>query len=159
MSGPNETAFPDISDSVSVKSIMSSNAGGKAFPDIWISAYMEGTPKKKFFKAKLDTGADLCLISEHVVANKWGLERIDSTKRVTLNSLGMSGILTMGRIRVTIRLGSKIKETNVPFHVVPNSCVQHRFDALLSDSLIKRRKILVPGPGYPDEDTESEDDE
>ena len=153
------TAFPEVPDHASVKSILSSAPGGKVFPDIWVSAYIKGTPKKKYFTAKLDTGADQCIISEHVVANRWGLERIDSSKKRVLGSLSINGVQTMGQIRLILRLRPKDREIDVPFQVVPNSFVRYRFDALLSDKLIKRRNILVSGDDWKDEEIESEDDD
>jgi hypothetical protein len=150
------TAFPEISDGASV---MSSNPGGKVFRDISVSAYIGDASKKKYFKGKLDTGTEVCVISEHIVENKWGIERVDTTKKCTLKDLGINGVLTLGQIRLTLCLKSKIKEINVPFQVVPNKFVQYRFDALLSSRLIRRRSILVRGPDWQDEETDSEGDE
>jgi Retroviral aspartyl protease len=156
MSSHHETAIPEISDSISV---ISSTAGGKVFRDIFISAYMGDESDEKFFKAKLDTGADFCLISEHIVENKWGTERIDATKSRLLNGVGMHDIRTMGQIRITIQLRPGIKRVDVPFQVLSNTFVAYRFDALLSDRVIGRRGILVWGPDFRDEETDSEDDE
>ena len=155
MSDRPETAVPEISDSVSV---LSSNVGARKFPDICISAYIEDASEEKFFMGTLDTGAQLSLISEHVVANRWGIDRIDSTKSCELKDLGLNGVRTMGTIRITLRLAAGVKELNAPFHVVSNTIVQYRFDALLSDSLIKRRDILVLGSPWQNEEeaTDSE---
>lgn len=132
--------LPEISDSVSV---MSSTVGARKFPDISISAYIEDASEEKLFTGMLDTGAQINLISEHVVVNRWSRDRIDSTKSRVLKDLGLSGVRTLGTIRITLRLAVGVKEINAPFHVVSTSVVQHRFDALLSDSLIERRNILV----------------
>lgn len=157
MSDRPEPALPDISDSVSV---LSSNVGPRKFPDISISAYIEDASEEKFFMGTLDTGAQQSIISEHVVANRWGMHRIDPTKACVLNDLGLSGVRTMGTIRITLRLAAGVKEVNAPFHVVSNVVVQYRFDALLSDSVIKRRDILVLGPPWQNDDeaTGSEDE-
>jgi hypothetical protein len=157
MSDRPETAVPEISDTVSV---LSSNVGARKFPDICISAYIEDASEEKFFMGTLDTGAQQSLISEHVVANRWGMDRIDSTKACELKDLGLNGVRTMGTIRITLRLAAGVKELNAPFHVVSNAVVQYRFDALLSDSLIKRRDILVLNSPWQNEEeaTGSEDE-
>jgi len=157
MSDRPETAVSEISDAVSV---LSSNVGARKFPDICISAYMEDASEEKFFMGTLDTGAQKNLISEHVVANRWGMHRMDSTKACKLNDLGLSGVHTMGTIRITLRLAAGVKKLNASFHVVSNLVVQYRFDALLSDSLIRRRDILVFGPPWQEEEeaTDSEDE-
>jgi hypothetical protein len=159
MSERRQNAIPEISDTVSVKSILSSTPGGKEFPDIWVAAYIGGTDKKKYFKAKLDTGTDQCLISQHVVENKWGTELIDSSKKITLNTLSMNEVHTLGQIRLTVCLRRKIKEIDVPFQVIPNSIAKYQFDALLSNKLIHRRDILVSGGDWQDEETDSEEDD
>jgi hypothetical protein len=156
MSEHHGTACPEISDSVS---ILSSTPGGKVFPDICVAAYIGDTGEKKYFKGKLDTGADQCLISEHVVENKWGIGRIDSTKTCVLNGLGMNGVRSLGQIRLTLCLKPKIKEIDVPFQVVPKTLVKYRFDALLSDKLIERRHILVSGADWQDGETDCEEDD
>jgi len=157
MSGRHETPVPETSDTVSV---LSSNVAARKFPDICISAYIEDASEEKFFMGTLDTGAQLSLISEHVVANRWGMDRIDSTKVCELKDLGLSGVRTMGTIRITLRLAAGVKELNASFHVVSNEVVQYRFDALLSDSLINRRDILVLNSPWQNEEeaTGSEDE-
>jgi hypothetical protein len=97
-------AFPDLSDSTSV---MSSAVRDNQFPDIPIFACLAtepvvktlDAPDVKDFKGKLDTGAKLCLLAEHVVADRFGLERIDRSKRVIVNELGNNGVQTMGEIK------------------------------------------------------------
>jgi hypothetical protein len=159
MSDQPESALPDISDSVSV---LSSNVGARKFPDISISAYIEDASEEKFFMGTLDTGAQVNVISEHAVVNRWSRDRIDSTKSRVLNDLGLSGVRTLGTIRITLRLAAGVKELNASFHVVPTSDVKYRFDALLSDSLIERRGILVLNPPWRKEEeeeaTDSEDE-
>jgi hypothetical protein len=159
MSERRQTAIPEISDTVSVKSILSSTPGGKEFPDIWVAAYVGDTDEKKYFKGKLDTGTDQCLISQHVVENKWGTELIDSSKKIVLNTLSMNEVHTLGQIRLTVCLRRKIKEIDVPFQVIPNSVAKYQFDALLSNKLIQRRGILVSGVDWQDEETDSEEDD
>ena len=146
-------AFPEISDSVSV---MSSTVRGNPFPDIPIFACIAKTPVVKSldapdvkdFKGKLDTGAKLCLLAEHVVADRFGLERIDRNERVTVNDLGNNGVLTMGEIKLHLLMGSRTKWLEVSFQVLPDSHVQYRYDALMSDKIIKRLEILVLNPEY-----------
>jgi hypothetical protein len=151
-------AFPEVSDHASVKSVLSSAPGRKVFPDIWVSARLGDTAETKHFMAKLDTGADQCIISEHVVANRWGLDRIDSSKKCVLGSLSIDDVQTMGQIRLVLRLRPKDRAIDVPFQVIPNSFVRYRFDALLSGKLIKRRNILVSGAEWKEAEIESEDD-
>jgi hypothetical protein len=150
----------DQSDSDSV-SEMSSTVGARKFPDIPISAYIGDASKEKLFMGTLDTGAEANVISEHVVVNRWGRDRINPTKSRFLKGLGLSGVRTMGTIRITLRLAAGVKKLNASFHVVSNEIVKYRFDALLSESLIKRRKILVLSPPWrkqEEEATESEDE-
>jgi hypothetical protein len=141
------TAFPELSDSISV---MSSTPGDNIFPDIAIVAHVGDASEEKSFKGKIDTGARLCLIAEHVVADRFGMERIDTSRWVIVDDLGKNGIRTMGRIEIFIRLGSSPKWLEVPFQVIPDSYVRYRYDALLSDKLIKRKSILVFGPDWQD---------
>jgi hypothetical protein len=146
-------AFPEISDSISV---MSSTVRGNPFPDIPIFACLAKTPVVKSldapdvknFKGKLDTGAKLCLLAEHVVADRFGLERIDRSRRVTVNDLGNNGVQTMGEIKLHLLMGSRTKWLEVSFQVLPDSHVQYRYDALMCDKIIKRLKILVLNPEY-----------
>jgi hypothetical protein len=146
-------AFPEISDSVSV---MSSTVRDNPFPDIPIFACLAetpvvkslGAPDVKDFKGKLDTGAKLCLLAEHVVADRFGLERIDTSRRVTVNDLGNNGVQTMGEIKLHLLMGSRTKWLEVSFQVLPDSHVQNRFDALMCDKIIKRLEILVLNPEY-----------
>jgi hypothetical protein len=141
-------ALQDHPDSISV---MSSTIVENVFPDVAILARVGGESAEKPFKGKLDTGAKTCLISERVVANRWGIERINTSKWLTLDDLGKNGVRTMGEIKLIIRLGSGKKGLEVPFHVIPDSHVRDRYDALLSDKLIQRKTILVLGPDYVDE--------
>ena len=146
-------AFPELSDSISV---MSSTIRDNLFPDIPIFACLAKTPVAKTldapdvkdFKGKLDTGAKLCLLAEHVVADRFGLERIDRSRRVVVNDLGNNGIRTMGEIKLHLLTGSRTKWLEVPFQVLPDSHVQYRYDALMCDKIIKRLEILVLNPEY-----------
>lgn len=141
------TAFPELSDSISV---MSSTVGDNAFPDIAVIAHVGDASDIKSFKGKIDTGAKLCLIAEHVVADRFGTERIDTSRWVILDDLGKNGVRTLGQIKILLRLGSSKKWLEVPFQVIPDSYARYRYDALLSDKLIKRKSILVLGPDYQD---------
>jgi hypothetical protein len=146
-------AFADLSDSISV---MSSTTRDNLFPDIPIFACLAKTPVAKSldapdvkdFKGKLDTGAKLCLLAEHVVADRFGLERIDRSRWITVNDLGNSGVRTMGEIKLHLLMGSRTKWLEVSFQVLPDSHVQYRYDALMCDKIIKRLKILVLSPEY-----------
>jgi hypothetical protein len=146
-------AFAELSDSISV---MSSTIRGNPFPDIPIFACLAKLPAAKSinapgvtdFRGKLDTGAKLCLLAEHVVADRFGLERIDRSRRVTVNELGSNGVQTMGEIKLYLLTGSRTKWLEVPFQVLPDSHVQYRYDALMSDKIIKRLEILVLSPEY-----------
>jgi hypothetical protein len=102
----------------------------------------------KDFKGKLDTGAKLCFLAEHVVADRFGLERMDTSRRVTVNDLGNNGVQTMGEIKLYLLMGSRTKWLEVSFQVLPDSHVQYRFDALMCDKIIKRLEILVLNPEY-----------
>ena len=141
------TAFAEISDN---ESFMSSTPGDKVFPDIVITAHVGDESQVKFFKGKIDTGALVCLIAEHVVKDRFGMDRVDTSKWLTLDDLGRNGVRTLGQIRLTVRLGSVQKWLNVPFEVIPDDYVRYRYDALLSDKLIQRKSILVLGPDYQD---------
>jgi hypothetical protein len=146
-------AFPELCDSASV---MSSTIRDNPFPDIPIFACLAKTPVVKSldapdvkdFKGKLDTGAKLCLLAEHVVADRFGRERIDKSRRVIVNDLGNNGVQTMGEIKLHILTGSRTKWLEVSFQVLPDTHVQYRYDALMSDKIIKRLKILVLNPEY-----------
>jgi hypothetical protein len=146
-------AFPELSDSISV---MSSATRDSQFPDIPIFACLAktpvvkslGAPDVKDFKGRLDTGARLCLLAEHVVADRFGLERIDRSRWVTVNELGDNGVRTMGEIKLHLLMGSRTKWLEVSFQVLPDSHVKYRFDALMCDKIIKRLKILVLSPEY-----------
>ena len=146
-------AFSEISDSISV---MSATARDNLFPEIPVFACPAKTPVAKSlaapdvkdFKGKLDTGAKLCLLAEHVVADRFGLERIDRSRWVTVNDLGNNGVQTMGEIKLHVLMGSRTKWLEVSFQVLPDSHVQYRFDALMSDKIIKRLEILVLNPEY-----------
>jgi hypothetical protein len=112
------------------------------FPDICISAYSSLGSEEKFFKGKVDTETKVNLISEHTVADRWGTEQIDATKACVLTDFGVCDIATMGQIRLKLRFSPGVKLMEAPFQVIPTSVVRYRFDALLSDSLIKRMSIL-----------------
>jgi len=146
-------AFPELSDSVSV---MSSATRDNLFPDIPIFACLAKTPVVKSldapdvkdFRGKLDTGTKLCLLAEHVVADRFGLERIDRSRWVTVNDLGNNGVRTMGEIKLHVLVRSRTKWLEVPFQVLPDSHVKYRYDALMCDKFIKRLGILVLSPEY-----------
>jgi hypothetical protein len=146
-------AFTELSDSLSV---LSSTVRDDSYPDIPIFACLAKTPVEKslyapdvkYFKGKLDTGTKLCLLAQHVVADRFGLERIDRSKWVTVNELGNNGVRTMGEIKLHLLMGSRTKWLEVSFQVLPDSHVQSRYDALMSDKIIKRLKILVLSPEY-----------
>ena len=149
MSDRHDNAPPEISDSIS---IMSSNFGEtaitEAYPDIWVGAYIDDGSEEELLRAMLDTGTQNDLISAHVVANRWGMDRMDSTKAGLINDLGMNGTPTMGQIRIKIRLAPGAKLIEVPFQVVSSAVVRNRFDALLSARIIIRRDILPLNPLY-----------
>ena len=153
MSDRRINVFPEVSDNVSV---MSSTVRGSAFPDIPIFACLAESPvgKSRFaadvkdFKGKLDTGATLCLLAEHVVADRFGLDRIDRSKWITVNDLGNNGVRTMGEIKLLLLMGSRTRWLEVSFQVLPDEHVQYRYDALMSDKIIKRLNILVLNPDY-----------
>jgi hypothetical protein len=145
--------FPELSDSISV---MSSTIRDNLFPDIPIFACLPKTPVVKSldapdvknFKGKLDTGAKLCLLAEHVVADRFGIERIDTSRQVTLNDLGSNGVQTMGEIKLHLLMGWRTKWLEVSFQVLPDTHVQYRYDALMSDKFIKRLGILALSTEY-----------
>jgi hypothetical protein len=143
MSDRHDTAFRQISDN---DSFVSSNAGGNAYPEICVFAHLGDVSELKTFKGKMDTGAVWSLMAEHVVKNRWGIERIDANKWVILDDLGMNGVRTMGQIRLKVRLGSCKKWMDVPFQVIPDSYVRNRYDALLSDKILDRSGIMVYNP-------------
>lgn len=146
-------AFPELSDSISV---MSSTVRDNLFPDIPIFACLAKTPVTKSldapdvkdFKGKLDTGTKLCLLAEHVVADRFGLEKIDRSRWVTVNELGNNGVRTIGEIKLHLLMGSRTKWLEVSFQVLPDSHVRYRYDALMCDKIIKRLEILVLNPEY-----------
>ena len=153
MSDRRINVFPEVSDNVSV---MSSTVRGSAFPDIPIFACLAESPVGKSgfapdvkdFKGKLDTGATLCLLAQHVVADRFGLDKIDRSKWVIVNDLGNNGVRTIGEIKLNLLMGSRTKWLEVSFQVLPDSHVQYRYDALMSDKIIKRLEILVLNPEY-----------
>ena len=146
MSDRHDAAFRQTSDNDSFRSFVSSNAGGNAYPHICVFARLPDAVEMKTFKAKMDTGAVWCLIAQHVVANRWGIEKIDTDKWTVLDDLGSNGVKTMGQIRLRIRMGSCKEWLNVPFQVIPDSNVRDRYDALLSDTVLARSGILAYNP-------------
>src|SRR4051794_163952 len=150
MSDRHPIAFPELSDAISVSdttSVLSSNPGDNVFPDICVFGHVGDPSQVKSFKGKLDTGANICLMAEHVVKNRWGMEWIDSSKGYFLDDVGPNGVQTLGQIRITLRLGPSDRWLKVPFQVMPDSYVKYRYDALLCDKLIKKLSLLLPGPG------------
>lgn len=130
---------------------MSSDIGGDAFSDICVAAHLGDASDVCFFKGRIDTAAKLCLIAEHVVSDRFGMEKIDKSRWMIVADLGNIGVRTMGEIRILLRLGRCDEWLSVPFQVIPESYAQYRYDAVLSGEFIKRRGILVLGPDYQDE--------
>lgn len=147
------TAFPELSDNISDFSL---TIRDNLYPDIPIFARVgEACDMKspdasgvKSFTGKLDTGAKLCLLAEHVVADRFGLQHIDKSRWMRVDDLGDNGVRTIGEIELLLLFGSRRKWLRVPFQVIPDSHVRYRFDALLSDKFIKDMRILVLGPDY-----------
>jgi hypothetical protein len=133
--------------------------GGQKFPQIWISGHIGDASQEKFFKGTLDTQARLCLMSQHVLEDRFGIERLDPTISYVLDDLAWNRIRTMGQIRIKLRLAHGQKEIDVPFQVVPNMYARYQFDALLSGKLIKRENILVLGPDWQHEESDLQDEE
>ena len=144
-----DTAFRQLFDG---SSAVSSAIDDHVFPDIAVLYHVEAPSRLKAFKGKVDTGAKLCLIAERVVRERFGMERIDTTKWKTLDDLGDKGTRTIGELRFKVFLGSRESSLSVAFEVVPDSYVRDRYDALLSDKLVKYEKILVVGPDYQDDE-------
>jgi hypothetical protein len=131
--------------------IMPSKADGSAFPDLWIAARLGDESQVRFFKVRLDTAAALCVIAEHVVADRFGFERIDASRWTIISDLVGNGVRTMGEITIQLGLRSGEEWLSVPFQVIPESCGGYRFDALLSRELVRKMNILVLGPDYQEE--------
>ena len=144
-----DTAFRQLFDG---SSVVSSNVDDHVFPDIAVLYHVEAPSGLRAFKGKIDTGAKLCLMAERVVRERFGMERIDTTKWKTLDDLGKNGTRTLGQIRLKVLLGSRESSLSVAFEIVPDSYVRNRYDALLSDKLVKYEKILVIGPDYQDDE-------
>jgi hypothetical protein len=124
----------------------------RRFPCVRILATVAGDSREKVLIGMLDTGASLCVIPEGVVANRFGLDRIDRTKMHILNSLGGPEIRTLGTVEMTFRpqYGRRLYRTS--FHVLPNGSLKYRYDVVLSASVIRRAGLLaisvLDGGGY-----------
>jgi hypothetical protein len=92
------------------------------------------------------------MIAERVVADRFGIDQIDKRQSCVLEGIGMSPTRTLGRIRIKVRFDGRRQRYNVPFEVLPDTCVMGRFDALLSDKFIERTGLLVRYTGWTEKD-------
>ena len=145
MSERHVNVFEDINDAVS---FMSSTVCDDVFPDVFIITCIRGAPEERVIIGKLDTGAKVCVVAEHVVVTRWGIDKVDSSKRCILTGLETSGVRSLGEINIRIILDDQGRQLETPFQVVPEEYVRHRWDALLSDKLIKKLDILIFNPDW-----------
>lgn len=122
--------------------IFPSNTGGNRFPDVAMIARAASSSEERYMKAKLFTGVSLCLISEHVVTDRWGIGAVDASKRQTIIFSNGDKVETLGQLLLFVQLAAGTDGSSreppweeTTFEVVPISHARHQYDVLLSDDL------------------------
>ena len=128
-------------------SVITLNAVGntKWLPDVDVYAIGSNAANLVNFVAKLDTGADMCVLSEKV-ATRIGLDQIDRSDRPHIEVLAETGTKPMGRIVLEFRLSVSQQWYRTSFYVFPDTVVRDKFDALFSREIIGQMDLLRLGP-------------
>jgi hypothetical protein len=128
-------------------SVITLNAVGntKWLPDVDVYAIGSNAANLVNFVAKLDTGADMCVLSEKV-ATRIGLDQIDRSDQPYIEVLAEKGTKPMGRIDLEFRLSVSQQWYRTSFYVFPDTVVRGNFDALFSRKIIGQMDLLRLGP-------------
>lgn len=117
----------------------------KWLPDVDVYAIGSNAANLVNFVAKLDTGADVCVLSEKV-ATRIGLDQIDRSDQPNIEVLAEKGTKPMGRIVLDFRLSVSQQWYRTSFYVFPDTVIRDRFDALFSREIIGQMDLLRLGP-------------
>jgi hypothetical protein len=128
-------------------SVITLNAVGntKWLPDVDVYAIGSNTANLVNFVAKLDTGADVCVLSEKV-ATRIGLDQIDRSDQPCIDVLAEKGTKPMGRIDLDFRLSGSQQWYRTSFYVFSDTVIRDKFDALFSREIIGQLDLLRLGP-------------
>ena len=128
-------------------SVITLNAVGstKWLPDVDVYASGPDAANLVNFVAKLDTGADVCVLSEKV-ATRIGLDQIDRSDQPYIEVLAEKGTKPMGRIDLEFRLSVSEQWYRTSFYVFPDTVIRDKFDALFSREIIGQMDLLRLGP-------------
>jgi hypothetical protein len=117
----------------------------KWLPDLDVYAVGSNAENLVNFIAKLDTGADMCVLSEKVAA-RIGLDRIDGSDRPDVEVLAEKGSKPIGRIDLEFRLSVSQQWYRTSFYVFSDTIIRDKFDALFSQQIIRQMDLLRLGP-------------
>jgi hypothetical protein len=128
-------------------SVITLNAFGntKWLPDVDVYAIGSNAANLVNFVAKLDTGADVCVLSEKV-AIRIGLDQIDRSDQPCIDVLAEKGTKPMGRIDLEFRLSGSQQWYRTSFYVFSDTVIRDKFDALFSREIIGQLDLLRLGP-------------
>jgi hypothetical protein len=128
-------------------SIITLNAAGntKWLPDLDVYAVGSNAANLVNFIAKLDTGADMCVLSEKIAA-RIGLDQIDRSDRPDIEVLAEKGSKPIGRIDLEFRLSVSQQWYRTSFYVFSDTIIRDKFDALFSQQIIRQMDLLRLGP-------------
>jgi hypothetical protein len=128
-------------------SVITLNAVGntKWLPDLDVYAVGSNPANLVNFIAKLDTGADVCVLSEKVAA-RFGLDQINRSDRPDIEVLAEKGTKPIGRIDLEFRLSVSQQWYRTGFYVFSDTIVRDKFDALFSQEIIRQMDLLRLGP-------------
>ena len=138
---------PQAHSSSERTSVITLNAVGntKWLPDVDVYAIGSNAANQVNFVAKLDTGADVCVLSEKV-ATRIGLDQIDRSDQPYIEVLAEKATKPMGRIDLEFRLSVSQQWYRTSFYVFPDTVVRDKFDALFSREIIGQMDLLRLGP-------------
>lgn len=139
---------------MAIESVASLNTGGsRAAKAVVMFARTASNSEEKSMKAMLFTGVSSCIISEHVVRDRFNMEEVDATKREELRFADGPLVETLGQLTLSIQLGSRNAgfsqesvSQEVTFMVIPNTYVRYRYDALLSNDVVSAFGTVRPCP-------------
>jgi hypothetical protein len=137
--------IPPSSSELTSVITLNSSGNTKWLPDLDIYAISSDGPKLVNFVAKLDTGADMCALSE-TVATRIGLDQIDRSDQPDIEVLAEKVTKPIGRIDLTFRLSLSQQWYKTSFYVISDTIVREKFDALFSREIIRQMDLLRLGP-------------
>jgi hypothetical protein len=112
----------------------------KWLPDFDVYAVGSNAANLVNFVAKLDTGADMCVLSEKVAA-RIGLDQIDRSDRPVNEVLAEKGTKPIGRIDLVFHLSVSQQWYRASFYVFSDTIVRDKFDALFSQEIIRQMDL------------------